>query len=178
MDFVKGAPKWDSPWYKDYFFARPSWMCYSGDAEPLTGYAAGLKDDWCAATQFPQSVKDHVVRIVEGVQIRVRHNGPESIYQHVRALYGLRELADANKPKKRKAGNTTKAGGASASAAEARTTAQMVALSPVLLVVGPPAAITAASVHVTRGAGKRVLERSIPKVVAKRAKPSSTHAKA
>ncbi|CAL1407603.1 unnamed protein product [Linum trigynum] len=41
VGFLKRAPKLDSSWY-------------SGDTEPLTGYAAGLKDDWCASSLFPQ----------------------------------------------------------------------------------------------------------------------------
>ncbi|CAL1392878.1 unnamed protein product [Linum trigynum] len=170
VGFVSGAPKLDSPWYKEYFFARPSAKWYSGDLEPPTGYAVGSKETWCASGQFPQSVKDHVARIVDGFQLRVLHSGSESAYQHVRSFYGLRELANANRPKsKKRVGTSAKVGvEASATAAVGKTSS----------VTAPPTvAVTAAPTVVTRGAGKRPLEAGPPQVPAKHAKTGEPRGK-
>ncbi|CAL1402108.1 unnamed protein product [Linum trigynum] len=132
VGLVTGMPKLDSPWYKEYFFARPSWKWCSGDVEQPTGYVVGSKEAWCASSQFPRSVKDHVDCLVEGFQLRVTHSGPKRAYQHVRGFYGLKELANANRPKGKKRGTAVaRTGVASSSAA-----------------------------MVTRGAGKRPLEPS------------------
>ncbi|CAL1361403.1 unnamed protein product [Linum trigynum] len=176
VGFVTGAPKLDSPWYKEYFFARPSWKWYAGDAEPLTGYAVGSKYEWCESGQFPQSVRDHVARIIEGVQFRVQHSGSNSAYQLVRGFYGLRELADANRPKKKKAGRTTQIGDAPTSVA-----AKVIDLSTAPQTqspVKPSGAASTSSVAIGRAAGKRVMERGVLEAASKRAKVGSPHTKA
>ncbi|CAL1353947.1 unnamed protein product [Linum trigynum] len=99
---ITGSPKLDSPWYREYYFARPSGQWYSVETAPLTRYAAGSKDAWCSSNQFPQSVRDHVNCIIEGVQFRVFPSGYGSAYQLVRDFYGLKTLADAVRPKKKK----------------------------------------------------------------------------
>ncbi|CAI0423698.1 unnamed protein product, partial [Linum tenue] len=165
VGLVTGAPKLDSPWFREYFFARPSWKWYSGDEEPPTGYAVGSKEAWCSSSQFPQSVKDHVGRLVEGFQLRVTRSGLESAYQHVRGFYGLKDLANANRPKGKKRGAAVAKTGAPSSSTVAGKTAPVTAAT-----VAASAAASVAPTMVTRGAGKRPPGTGSPQGAVKRPK--------
>ncbi|CAI0412214.1 unnamed protein product, partial [Linum tenue] len=167
-----GSPKLDSPWYKEFFFARPSWKWYHGDTAPLTGYVVGSKDDWCVSTQFPQSVRDHVDRLVEGFQLRVFPSGPESAYQHVRKFYGLRALADAVRPKRRRVVVKTGVGRGGSSSVAVGDIGVSVAQPPPVQPMAAPADVAG------RRGSKRVAEKTALGQASQRAKASSPPRKA
>ncbi|CAL1360094.1 unnamed protein product [Linum trigynum] len=110
-------------------------------------------------------MRDHVARIVKAVQLRVQHSGSDSAYQLVRGFYGLRELADANRPQRKKTVKAAKAGGASSS-----VVADPPATSPAPPTAPQPAPTEVGSLPVTRGAGKRLWPQETPEAVSKRAK--------
>ncbi|CAL1370143.1 unnamed protein product [Linum trigynum] len=88
---------------------------------------------------------------------------------------GLRELADANRPKKKKAGRTVRPGDASPSAAA--TTIDLSATPQDQSPARPSRAAGASSIPAARGAGKRLMERGVPEATSKRAKVSSPRVK-
>ncbi|CAL1410699.1 unnamed protein product [Linum trigynum] len=103
--------------------------------------------------------------------------GLESAYQHVRGFFGLKDLADANRTKKKKkVVKTVKAGAPSSSAAIAGKTLPMVSSSQAQLTADLSGTMVVASIPLTRGAGKSSLEQDAP--VAKRAKANTSYAKA
>ncbi|CAI0560255.1 unnamed protein product, partial [Linum tenue] len=91
---------------------------------------------------------------------------------------GLRELADANRPKKRKAGRNTKAGSSSAPGTDVGKAASdrpSSTVPPVVDLAGPD---VEPSAPLTRRAGKRVVEAPASEAAAKRARTSSPRSKA
>ncbi|CAL1353752.1 unnamed protein product [Linum trigynum] len=170
IGLVSGSPKLDSPWYREYLFARPTGQSYSGGTAPPTEYAVGSKESWCSSTQYSSAVRDHVDRLIEGFHLRVYPSGSGSAYEHVRDFYGLRALADAVRPKKKKVVvKVSDPRGAGPS---------MTAAGAVKVVVPPQRQGTPSSPGaVTRGAGKRLMEPSVPVNLAKRSRTNSPRSK-
>ncbi|CAL1371414.1 unnamed protein product [Linum trigynum] len=88
VGFVYGSPKLDSPWYSEYFFARPAGKWYSGDVEPLTVFSFGQTDDWDEGVKRLQHLRPHLDRITSTVQFRLPPHGHDNALEIVQRFHG------------------------------------------------------------------------------------------
>ncbi|CAI0435395.1 unnamed protein product, partial [Linum tenue] len=114
----------------------------------------------------------HVDRLVEGFQLRVFPSGPESAYQHVRKFYGLRALADAVRPKRRRVVVKTGVGRGGSSSVAVGDIGVSVAQPPPVQPMAAPADVSG------RRGSKRVAEKTALGQASQRAKASSPPRKA